>query len=111
VNALTSNASLGGSMVPRCQVTIDTAPRNRGGHDVRRRASPQFSATRLDTDYEKSHVFNFPSAFAVVSSITPPATLAHGAQTDAVERVGVERDRRERAVQWGSIAAHTKDTP
>jgi hypothetical protein len=28
---------------------------NRGGHDVRRRASPQFSATRLDTDYEKSH--------------------------------------------------------
>jgi hypothetical protein len=30
VNALTSNASLGGSMVPRCQVTIDTAPRSGG---------------------------------------------------------------------------------
>ena len=27
---------------------------NRGGHDVRRRASPQFNARRLDTEFEMS---------------------------------------------------------
>jgi hypothetical protein len=27
---------------------------NTGGHDVRHRASPQFSAPSLDTEYEKS---------------------------------------------------------